>query len=87
MSLLFKIISNKNIFNFTINVNKFLGLSGNRYKLIVRLYEFERLLNQSRISIPDTPVRNKSNKTTGTINDPQPISLITYENLLTIDDK
>ena len=72
MFLFFNIISNKNIQNYLININKFIGRSGNRFKQIVRLYECEKLLNQS--TIPDMPEGNESNKTTET--DPQSVSLI-----------
>ena len=41
-----------------------LGRTGNRFKQIVKLFEWENLLNQSRISIPDTPERNESFNTT-----------------------
>ena len=64
MYLIFNIIKfNKYIVNYLININKFfLDRSGKRFKQIVRLYECEKLLNQSTIHC--IPEGNESNKTT-----------------------
>ena len=65
-NIIFIIILNKDKVKFTNNIHPIiLGRTGNRFKQIVSLFERENLLNQTRISIPDTPERNKSiNKTT-----------------------
>ena len=64
MYLIFNIIKlNKYIVNYLININKFvLDRSGKRFKQIVRLYECEKLLNQSTIHC--IPEGKESNKTT-----------------------
>ena len=83
MFLLFNIILNKYIVNYLINTNNFLDRSGNRFKKIVRLYECEKLLNQS--TIHDMPEENESNKTTET--DPHSVSfIINNENLFNTND-
>ena len=69
--------------NSLIYINKFLDRSGYRFKQIVRLYECEKLLNQS--TIHDIPEGNESNKTTET--DTHSVSfIINSENLLNIND-
>ena len=68
--------------NSLIYINKFLDRSCNRFKQIIRLYECEKLLNQS--TIYDIPEGYESDKTTAT--DTYSVSfIINSENLLNIN--
>ena len=71
---IFNIILNKNKVKFTNNIPPIiLGRTGNRFKQIASLFERENLLlNQTRISIPDTPERNESINTTTFVADTPP---------------
>ena len=61
MFLLFNIILNKDRIKFSNNIIQIiLSRTGNKFKQIISLFKRENLLNQSRISIPDTPERNES---------------------------
>ena len=71
---IFNIILNKDKVKFTNNIPPIiLGRTGNRFKQIASLFERENLLlNQTRISIPDTPERNESINTTTIVTDTPP---------------
>ena len=71
---IFNIILNKDKVKFTNNIPPIiLGRTGNRFKQIASLFERENLLlNQTRISIPDTPERNESINTTTFVADTPP---------------
>ena len=72
---IFYIILNKDKdkVKFTNNMPQIiLGRTGNRFKQIASLFERENLLNQSRISIPDTPERYESINTTTFVADTPP---------------
>ena len=54
------ISSNKDKIKFNNITPIILGRTGNRFKQIASLFEREKWLNRSIISIPDTPERNES---------------------------